>query len=112
MSPEKQDITIAKECPSVAFIKQDGLPYWRRRMEPSYDSDKLTHCRFVPTEDLNAMHEAEGVLNTEDGTLGNYHAHLISVLDCKNTTWRRIHATAAKRAEAFLRTIGKWEDDK
>lgn len=62
--------------------------------------------------DLNAMHEAEKRLVKEDAPemLGNYHAHLIQVMDCKTCSWRRIHATAAQRAEAFLRTLDLWTE--
>lgn len=50
--------------------------------------------------DLNAMHEAEKVLTDHwDGF--HFRNHL-----CNN-----IHATAHQRAEAFLKTIGKWRDE-
>ena len=50
--------------------------------------------------DLNAMHEAEKALTDHwDGF--HFRNHL-----CNN-----IHATARQRAEAFLRTIGKWRDE-
>ncbi len=79
MSPEAQRIAIAEAC---------GTDLWQNR--PSY----LT--------DLNAMHEAEKVLTDEQqddymNWLGNCYSE-----------WPSIHATAAQRAEAFLRTIGKW----
>jgi len=53
--------------------------------------------------DLNAMHEAEKVLIERD-EWANY----------ERTLTKRhlypIRATAAQRAEAFLRTLGKWTD--
>lgn len=50
--------------------------------------------------DLNAMHEAEKLLTDHwDGF--HFRNHL-----CNN-----IHATARQRAEAFLKTIGKWRDE-
>jgi hypothetical protein len=56
-------------------------------------------------KDLNAMHEAEMVLQNQFTTL-------------EETYWRNlayvkphpIYATAAQRAVAFLRTLGKWEE--
>jgi hypothetical protein len=59
--------------------------------------------------DLNAMHEAEKVLKSFEHLI-NYHALLGY---CGGTTLVRLHecitATARQRAEAFLRTLGKWE---
>lgn len=62
--------------------------------------------------DLNAMHEAEKALKTWDHYT-NYHAWLgycggnkiVQLHEC-------ITATARQRAEAFLRTLGKWEEGK
>jgi hypothetical protein len=69
---------------------------------------------FVPNylNDLNAMHEVEKVLTH----LGLYAEHLERI--CRSQSAMKfaapgvwlVHATAAQRAEAFLRTIGKWED--
>ena len=65
--------------------------------------------------DLNAMHEAEKVL--EDTQLLIYRIKLSNIV-YKYDLFKPyikargsgavIHATAAQRAEAFLRTIGKW----
>jgi hypothetical protein len=59
--------------------------------------------------DLNAMHEAEKVL-------GEVH----SIKSCEYDDWlqstiehdQKWRATARQRAEAFLKTIGKWEGAK
>lgn len=93
MSPQAQRIAIAKACGWKDEIVKafHGLP------------DYLN--------DLNAMHEAEKLL-TQWEELVSYHSWLgycggnstIEVHNC-------IHATAAQRAEAFLRTIGKWEEE-
>lgn len=56
-------------------------------------------------KDLNAMHEAEKVLMHAD-LLFEYGMH-ISIdhkYDCL------LRATASQRAEAFLRTLGKWKE--
>jgi hypothetical protein len=60
--------------------------------------------------DLNAMHEAEKVLapsnwNRFSEKWWNYYHHLLD-----GDVHKTIHATARQRAEAFLRTLGKWED--
>ena len=62
--------------------------------------------------DLNAMHEAEKVLTPEQ--LVDYCAFSLRVATGEGcvTDYKMIRATAAQRAEAFLRTIGKWEEGK
>jgi hypothetical protein len=61
--------------------------------------------------DLNAMHEAEKVLIRPNlyakGGWGTYLRHLSIVTDEQHP----IDATAAQRAEAFLRAVGKWEGE-
>ena len=63
--------------------------------------------------DLNAMFEAEKVLTEAQKV--EYARHIFcaeqQVHEESDETWHRcVFATAAQRAEAFLRTIGKWED--
>lgn len=58
--------------------------------------------------DLNAMHEAEKALTpsrceTYEAWLMDFNAS--GGNPCKYYRW---HATARQRAEAFLRTVGKW----
>lgn len=55
--------------------------------------------------DLNAMHEAEKILN-----FAHYIKNLAIAVGGSGTIANMIHATASQRAEAFLRTIGKWKD--
>jgi hypothetical protein len=58
--------------------------------------------------DLNAMHEAEKGMKNQQWWKFVYHLTDI----CGGGTALGISSTAAQRAEAFLRTIGQWEDDK
>jgi len=73
---------------------------------------KITHCDEhwmlprVYTHDLNAMHEAEELLKGRQ-----FEAYGIKLNDIEGSLWG-IRATARQRAEAFLRTLGKWEDGK
>ena len=53
-------------------------------------------------EDLNAMHEAERMLTKEQTN------EYIAVLF--DSTYEATLATARQRAEAFLKTLGKWEE--
>jgi len=61
--------------------------------------------------DLNAMHEAEKVLTGYE-QIATYVWHL----ENRSGDWSTdehlmaTHATARQRAEAFLRTLGKWEE--
>lgn len=73
------------------------------------DKDQLP--RFC--DDLNAMHEAEKTLTGEQRY--RYADILPLDSDLKSTVLQQaffdvfIHATAARRAECFLKAIGKWE---
>jgi len=56
--------------------------------------------------DLNAMHEAEMVIKKDSHLWKCYESFLARIVsgDCG-----MFHITANQRAEAFLKTIGKWE---
>jgi hypothetical protein len=63
--------------------------------------------------DLNAMHEAEKVLTLSQREV--YQQWLYRICEREHRMapiyWLAITATARQRAEAFLRTIGKWEEE-
>jgi len=66
---------------------------------------RFNHDRPNYLNDLNAMHDAENSLTTSQMTIMSQYLH------------RRLgmlwgFATASQRAEAFLRTIGKWKEAK
>jgi hypothetical protein len=66
---------------------------------------RFNHDRPNYLNDLNAMHEAEKVLTSEQVTSYVYS------LESMNERWSTpAFATAAQRAEAFLRTIGKCKE--
>jgi len=64
--------------------------------------------------DLNAMHEAEGVLGPK---WVSYCEQLLEIAEPEPRTlevchyWNLLHATARQRAEAFLRVVGKWRGE-
>jgi hypothetical protein len=64
--------------------------------------------------DLNAMHEAERVLKHQQWP--DYWNWLFVASTRQSGTgkaeYKVAHASAAQRAEAFLRTIGKWEESR
>lgn len=101
MTPEKQRIAIAEAC------GEDNDSIYRDLI-PNYIND------------LNAMHEAEGMLGDKwmpyarlllEITTGCGPAMPLSFLNVA-TLCLAVHATASQRAEAFLRTIGKWKEVK
>ena len=92
MTPEAQRIAIAEACG------------WKTEYR-----DAVSSVTALPDylNDLNAMHDAEKVLTSEQVTSYVYS------LESMNERWSTpAFATAAQRAEAFLRTIGKWEECK
>jgi hypothetical protein len=65
---------------------------------------------FIPNycADLNAMHEAEKVLAKDQWE--DFVDHLVNDWSTPDP-WKEVcHATARQRAEAFLRTLGKWKE--
>ena len=104
MSPDKQNIAIAQAC---GVVSKD---HWGHlyKTEQGYARDCPDYL-----VDLNAMHEAEKVLSrgmhyNQTGGFGRYKTALAEMCDEQHP----IDATAAQRAEAFLRTVGKWEEGK
>jgi hypothetical protein len=83
-----------------AITKATGL--W----DHPYSSDTRVMMDFC--RDLNAMHEAEKVLDSDELFRGYY----LALYDITKSTRWPVHATARQRAEAFLRTLGKWEEGK
>jgi hypothetical protein len=81
-------------------------------VRPSKDEFDLGYIHTANwTEDLNAMHEAEAMLTKEQ--VREYQNYMYDMAcEIKNTCgrWMPYSATAAYRAEAFLRTLGKWEE--
>jgi hypothetical protein len=98
MTQEQQRVAIAEAC--------------------GEDSDSIVR-ELIPDylNDLNAMHEAEKML-TQDQLI-DYSRHLGKLvtihLPASRAAWmdfKLINSTASQRAEAFLRTIGKWKECK
>lgn len=132
MKPEAQRIAIATACGwkhhDFRFepCSSGGLyicgrcdrsycsPPWDKELLNGEWCDVEVHGVRVPNylSDLNAMDEARTVLTPQQK------ADFVFILQCEvlgmplpenEALWfASIHATAAQRAEAFLRTIGKW----
>jgi hypothetical protein len=85
-----------------------------RALDKNFDFVLPPNC----LTDLNAMHEAEKVLTTIQRL--HFYQNLCDMFDRNPdgshrygavTYWEATHATAAQRAEAFLKTLGKWKED-
>jgi hypothetical protein len=105
MKPEQQRIAIAEACGWTQIEPCTCCDGVSRGYQPTPGA----HKKHIPDylNDLNAMHEAEATLRF------GRRKHYIDLLgETYHDIWGFCTATAAQRAEAFLRTIGKWEDDK
>ena len=105
MTPDQQRIAIAKV-----------RGYTHARIIKSIDGSPDIGIGHHPTEphsipdyprDLNACHEMEKVLTGDQQH--DYECHLLR-MDYPDWEIKVTHATAAQRAEAFLRTLGLWEE--
>jgi hypothetical protein len=100
MTNEKINIAIAEVC-GWKYEKNethapDGSFWWSKEPEiPDYCND------------LNAMHEAEKILSDESHA--DYACELVKTIRRNGEWFESVSATAAQRAEAFLRTINKLE---
>ncbi len=101
MTPEAQRIAIAEACPSVFNVMGNHL----YRLH-----DDGVRRLSNPLTDLNAMHEAEKVLTKDQltGTRSEYGFLDNLVKICGEDS--AYSATAAQRAEAFLRTLNLWTE--
>jgi hypothetical protein len=107
MTEQEQRIAIAE----VRGWYDIGEPTWNRRVLGRLGQGPLRNIPDYP-QDLNAMHEAEKVLTEKH--VRSYAFILAQVLDTIPTVdlddqFLNIHATAAQRAEAFLRTFNLWK---
>ena len=104
MTPEQQRITIAEFCGWTDISLGLGTEF--RTSSGGLVKD--------PLNDLNAMHEAEKYLSDRQ-KIGYYLDLSLWREDTGELTenlYEVVHATAAQRAEALLKTIGKWEETK
>lgn len=124
MTDKEMQIAIAEACGWTGIrLRQHIIEGWSDILT---GIDPTRNCeQAIPDypNDLNAMHEAEKVLTAEHQRAYGMelHALLVDVMrrdkGCRkqsdfesNAEWIW-HATAHQRAEAFLRTIGKWKEE-
>jgi hypothetical protein len=62
------------------------------------------------SRDLNVLHNAEKTLTHQQEFVYHDELHNLCKSGARHPCYEAIRATAAQRAEAFLKTIGKWEN--
>jgi len=120
MTPEAQRIAIAEacgwkrvtgesvQCPAYAFILIDP-----NNFQVAWTHSSVTALtKYLPDylNDLNAMHEAEKIL-THKQRIDHMEWLGMCSDDYGSEVWAYVHADAAQRADALLRTIGRWEEE-
>jgi hypothetical protein len=110
MNPNEINRRIAIACGWKAVTQQaDDCGTFRSWGVRPNDVESMAPPYPLPNYhgDLNAMHEAEEIIKIIEGEWGGYCGYLV-----KGNSWFTVvDATAAQRAEAFLRTIGQWEEE-
>jgi hypothetical protein len=101
MTDEQINATIAEACGWTDFVVH---PEFGLMGMPS-DTHGLRTAVDWYTVDLNAMHEAEAMLSN-----ANMYVMEVQLKYVLSTREFYFHATARQRAEAFLRTLGKWKE--
>jgi hypothetical protein len=107
MIPEQQQIALAEACG------------WKT----GYRDPEAWHPLPDFLNNLNAMRKASDTLNADQQWQFIQHLNNITrnmdhndpddwFTQNADWIWRMVNATASQRAEAFLRTIGKWEESK
>ena len=110
MTPEAQRIAIART---------KGYPNPRMGEFGRCYAGEFPNLEEVPDylNDLNAMHEAEKALPGQNERLKYYDTLRTTVLPIGSDfggwdhAFAIVHATAAQRAEAFLKTKGLWKEE-
>lgn len=106
MTDPEINAAIAEACGWSA--NKYNSSYWTnaRTKVVIHKTDLPSYCT-----DLNAMHEAENTLETEDRMAYTRKLYRDTGHPVEGgNSWYLAHATARQRAEAFLRTIGKWKE--
>lgn len=103
MTADEQNRAIAEVCGWRDFMFERhprgamGRNCGKLEVIPSY------------TSDLNAMHEAEKLLVHDQWCV--YRTRLWKITNDARPAEYDVHATAAQRAEAFLKTLGLWKEE-
>ncbi len=103
MSPEQQRLAIAEASGIKEYLSFGLRDSCMIQVASGWDE-------WDPLNDLNAMHQAEKVLTTEQWQIYNRHLQQVIARDKLPGSNYNYHATATQRAESFLRTLDLWKD--
>lgn len=103
MNKQEQRITIAEACGWKPREAGTSKVWTRSWLSPRVGDQNLYHLPDY-LSDLNAMREAEKVLTAKQW---DEYGGQLECTPYAIQNW--IHATAAHRAEAFLKTLNLWE---
>lgn len=106
MKPEAQRIAIAE---ARGYLRNDELECWEKDGK-SYFNEHPHHFNQIPDylNDSDAMRDARKILTPLQKST---YARILTELtwQSEQPLYCAMDATAQQQAEAFLRTIGKWE---
>jgi hypothetical protein len=110
MNKEEQRIAIANVAGWTKVESKLSTFIYDGKTTNVYGCGTNGRYRVVPLylSDLNAMHEAEKFLIPSHRFL--YYSFLLKVCGESEQIKNTIHATAAQRAEAFLKTLNLWKE--
>lgn len=123
MTPEAQRIAIAEACGWKSPYHPENIAgmngWWSQKrgvwwVNPLSERVMISSVPDYPN-DLNAMHEAEKVLMHDQQVQFSIEVGRLTTayLPASRSAWTDftlMHATAAQRAEAFLRTLNLWKE--
>lgn len=109
MKTEDQRIAIAEACGWTFQPMTGPLDFPWVSPTKKWEDRQANPPNY--TSDLNAMHEAEKILKPSENGKGSkewsdYVCNLCVITGGDSA----IHSSAAQRAEAFLKTLGKWRE--
>ena len=101
MTEQEQRCAIAKACGWNQYTSGKWFKGLFMMPDPLNPPDYLN--------DLNAMHEAVNTLNEIQGCI--FCDNLFKIMNSSNgvSEFMKVNASAAQRAEAFLRTLNLWK---
>jgi hypothetical protein len=120
MTSEQINQRIAEACGWKMCCQEAIDGNWRTKDKWVAAPDGTSQLRHdIPDYhcDLNEMREAENTLSAEDqDVFAARLADVCGITEMDRDNWSEaedfilLHATAPQRAEAFLRTLGEWEE--
>ena len=112
MSPEQQRIVIAEACGYRNIVLREDPDEGFDPLLTGFKNDNHFDEQIPDyLNSLNAMHKVEKIIRSKPNKRnGQVYSYIYESELSELTGGEPVYATAAQRAEAFLKTIGKWID--